>query len=86
MANARNPVYDCPDAHELAGMKALASSPHHFHLVPSTRAQRRWRAWYRRQRAAAIAARGSAVTAAPGDAAGNAAPVEATRQDVSAML
>ena len=86
MANARNPVYDSPDAHELAVMKALASSYGRFRLVESTRAQRRWRAWYQRQRAAAIAASGSAGTAAPGDAAGNAAPVEATRSGVSAML
>lgn len=85
MANARNPVYDCPDEHELAVMRALASSPQHFHLVPSTRAQRRWRAWYRRQRAAAIAASGSAVTATPGDAAGNAGSTAPAPTAVSAM-
>ena len=85
MASSRNPAYDCPDAHELAVMKALASSPHHFHLVASTRVQRRARASYWRRRAATIAASGSAVTATPGDAAGNARSDNAPTQGVSAM-
>jgi len=64
MASSRNPAYDCPDAHELAVMKALASSPHLFHLVPSTRAQRRARAAYRRKVARSL---GAAGQAAPSD-------------------
>jgi hypothetical protein len=64
MASSRNPAYDCPDAHELAVMKALASSPHHFHLVASTRVQRRARASYWRKVARSLAA---ADQAAPSD-------------------
>ena len=86
LMSKRNPRWLEPDEHELELAKLLASSPHRFHLVPSTPAQRKYRAWYRRQRAAAIAANGSAVTAAPGDAARPAAPDVATRQGVSAML
>jgi len=54
-SNHRNPVYDCPDEHELSIM-ALASAHQQFHLVPSTRAQRRARAAYRRKVARSLAA------------------------------
>ncbi len=67
-SNQRNPVYDCPDMHELS-IRALASSHGHFDLVESTRAQRRARASYwrkvARSRAAAgqVPASGQVVTA-----------------------
>jgi hypothetical protein len=67
VASNRNPAYDRPDEHELALMELLASSHPHFKLIPSTRAQRRWRAWYKRKRTAAIAASGSADTARSGE-------------------
>ena len=54
-SNQRNPVYDCPDAHELS-IRALASSHAHFRLVESTRAQRRARASYWRKVARSMAA------------------------------
>ena len=57
MANARNPVYDCPDAHELS-FRALASSHPQFRLVPSTRVQRRARASYWRKVARSVRAAG----------------------------
>ena len=47
-SNHRNPVYDLPDFHELS-IRALASSHGHFHLVESTRVQRRARASYWRK-------------------------------------
>ena len=56
-SNQRNPVYDSPDAHELS-IRALASSHGHFHLVESTRAQRRARASYWRKVARSLAASG----------------------------
>ena len=54
-SNQRNPVYDLPDFHELS-IRALASSHGHFHLVESTRAQRRARASYWRKVARSMAA------------------------------
>ena len=54
-SNQRNPVYDCPDAHELS-IRALAGSHGHFRLVESTRAQRRARASYWRKVARSMAA------------------------------
>ncbi len=54
-SNRRNPVYDCPDAHELSIME-LASSHPQFRLVPSTRVQRRARASYWRKVARSMAA------------------------------
>ncbi len=56
-SNQRNPVYDCPDAHELSIME-LASSHPQFRLVPSTRVQRRARASYWRKVARSLAASG----------------------------
>ena len=56
MGRPRNPRWLEPDEHELAIAKLLASSPHRFHLVPSTPEQRKYRAWYRRKRAARLAA------------------------------
>jgi hypothetical protein len=71
----RNPAYDEPDEHELAIMQALASSHHHFNLVPSTRDQRRARAWYRRHQRAAAHVGDAAAIAAPLEAAGKTAMV-----------
>jgi hypothetical protein len=56
-SNRRNPVYDSPDAHELS-IRALASSHGHFHLIESTRVQRRARASYWRKVARSMAAAG----------------------------
>jgi hypothetical protein len=56
-SNQRNPVYDSPDAHELS-IRALASSHGHFHLVESTRVQRRARASYWRRVARSVGAAG----------------------------
>ena len=82
----RNPRWLEPDEHEQSTIAAIAGSGRHFELLPATPAQRKYRAWYQRKRAARLAAAGAADTAAPGDAARPAAPVEATRQGVSAML
>lgn len=54
-SNQRKAVYDFADAHELS-IRALASSHGHFHLVESTRAQRRARASYWRKVARSLAA------------------------------
>jgi hypothetical protein len=62
-SNQRNPVYDCPDEHELS-ISELASAHLQFRLVPSTRAQRRARAAYRRKVARSL---GAAGQAAPSD-------------------
>jgi hypothetical protein len=48
--NTRNPVYDGPDAHELAVAAWHRTTVGHFRLVPSTRAQRRARAAYWRKK------------------------------------
>jgi len=46
MAHKSDPRWDKPDAHELALAAHLGRYAAHFTLLPSTRAQRRSRAWY----------------------------------------
>ena len=74
------------DLHTESILNMLGDARSHFTIVTVSANTIKVRNYRHRKRLAQLAAARAAVTAAPGDAAGNAAPVEATRQGVSAML
>ena len=74
------------DLHTESILNMLGDARSHFTIVPASANTIKVRNYRHRKRLAQLAAARAAVTAAPGDAAGSTAPVEATCQGDSAML